>query len=64
MTLGIRYHHHPLFTCEEPESSRGTFWNELTVTSGEGWGEGVVREVGMEMYALLYLKWITNKDPL
>ena len=24
--------------------------------------EGVVREVGMEMYTLLCLKWITNKD--
>ena len=24
-------------------------------------GEGVVREFGMDMYTLLYLKWITNK---
>ena len=29
---------------------------------GEGWGEGTVRELGMAMYTLLYLKWITNKD--
>ena len=28
------------------------------------WGEGRVREFGMDMYTLLYLKWITNKDLL
>ena len=28
---------------------------------GEGWGEGIVKEFGMDMYTLLYLKWITNK---
>ena len=27
-------------------------------------GEGTVREFGINMYTLLYLKWITNKDPL
>ena len=27
-------------------------------------GEGIVREFGTEMYTLLYLKWITNKDLL
>ena len=26
--------------------------------------EGLVREFGMDMYTLLYLKWITNKDLL
>ena len=26
--------------------------------------EGIVREFGMDMYTPLYLKWITNKDPL
>ena len=30
----------------------------------EGWGEGTVREFGMDMYTLLYLKCITNKDLL
>ena len=30
----------------------------------EGSGEGVVREFGMDMHTLLYLKWITNKDLL
>ena len=28
---------------------------------GEGSREGIVREFGMDMYTLLYLKWITNK---
>ena len=27
-------------------------------------GEGIVREFGMDMYTLLYLKWITKKDLL
>ena len=25
-------------------------------------GEGIVRQFGMDMYTVLYLKWITNKD--
>ena len=29
--------------------------------SGGEVGEGLVRESGMDMYTLLYLKWITNK---
>ena len=31
---------------------------------GEGWREGIVWEFGRDMYTLLYLKWITNKDLL
>ena len=31
---------------------------------GGRWEEGIVREFGMDMYTLLYLKWITNKDLL
>ena len=27
-------------------------------------GEEIVRKLGMDMYTLLYLKWITNKDLL
>ena len=27
-------------------------------------GKGVIREFGINMFALLYLKWITNKDLL
>ena len=30
----------------------------------ERWGEGIVREFGMDIYILLYLTWITNKDLL
>ena len=31
---------------------------------GRMWGEGIVRELGIDMYTLLCLKWITNKDLL
>ena len=27
-------------------------------------GEGIVKEFGMDMYTLLYLKWISNKGLL
>ena len=33
-------------------------------TDGESCGEGIVREFGMDMYTLLYLKWMINKDLL
>ena len=33
-------------------------------TRGDVGGEGIVREFGIDMYILLYLKWITNKDLL
>ena len=26
-----------------------------------GWQKGIVKEFGMDMYTLLYWKWITNK---
>ena len=38
--------------------------NKLMVARGEGRREGIVREFGMVMYTLLYLKWITNEDLL
>ena len=38
--------------------------DELMVAEGEGGGEGIVRELEMDMYTLLYSKWIINKDPL
>ena len=34
------------------------------VARGENLEGGRVREFGMDMYTLLYLKWITNKDLL
>ena len=39
--------------------------SELSFTRGEeGWGEGIVREFGTDMYTLLYIKYINNKDLL
>ena len=35
---------------------------ELLVARGRELGEGMVREFGRDMYTLLHLKWITNKD--
>ena len=35
----------------------------MVVRRGGGW-EGTVTELGMDMYTLLYLKWVTNKDLL
>ena len=29
---------------------------------GKGWGKGIVRALGTDMYTFLYLKWITSKD--
>ena len=31
---------------------------------GEGMWEGIDREFGIDMYTLLYFKWITNRDIL
>ena len=36
----------------------------MVMGSGGGWGEEIVREFGTDMYTLLYLKWITNRDLL
>ena len=36
--------------------------NELMVTRGEGLREGIVREFGTDMYTLLYLKQVADKD--
>ena len=34
--------------------------DELMVAGGrERWGEGLVREFGVDMYTLVYLKWVT-----
>ena len=34
------------------------------VVSEEGWEDRIVREFGVDMYILLYLKCITNEDLL
>ena len=37
--------------------------NKLMVTRGKEWGKGIVREFGIDIYTLLYLKWIIrNKE--
>ena len=36
----------------------------LWLLEGKDEGEGIVRELGMDMYILLYLKWIANQDLL
>ena len=41
---------------------QGTF--KVWQPSGEGLGEGVVREFGMDMCIQLYLKWINQQDLL
>ena len=59
----------PSFTCGIEKNDANVyipnrltdFENEITV--GRSGGGGIVREFGMNMYTLLYLKWITNKDP-
>ena len=38
--------------------------NKLMISKAEGWERGIVREFGIDMYTLLYFKWITNKDQL
>ena len=40
--------------------------NRLThlVARGQGGGKGIAGEFGMDMYTLIYLKWIVNKDLL
>ena len=52
-------------------SQKAPFWrltdleNELMVAEvGDGGWGGTVREFGVDVYTLLYLKWITNKDLL
>ena len=59
---------HPLHV----ESKRKWYrWTYKTEADSQTWrislwllGEGIVREFGMDMYTLLCLKWITNKDLL
>ena len=40
-----------------------TYGTNLWLLRGEGQGKGIVREFGIDMYILLYLKWITSKSP-
>ena len=38
--------------------------NEIMVVRGKKKGEEIVREFGINMHTLLYLKWVTNKNLL
>ena len=38
--------------------------NEPMVAWGKDGGGGIVRELGMDKYTVLYLKWRSNKDLL
>ena len=38
--------------------------NKLMVTKGERWGVGINQEFGINIYALLYIKQVNNKDLL
>ena len=44
--------------------SRKDLENEFTVIVGGRVGEGIVRELGVDMCTLLYLKWMFKKDLL
>ena len=62
--------HTAVFNMENQQGPAGQhrelcsiFCNKLMVPGGR-MGEGIVREFGMAMYTLLYLKWITHKDLL
>ena len=36
----------------------------IWLPAGKDEGKGIVRESGINMYTLIYLKWITSKDLL
>ena len=42
----------------------GDLEKKLMASRGKEWEEGVVREFGIDLYTVLYLRWITNKDLL
>ena len=43
------------------EADSQTYGMNLWLLRGEGQGKGIIREFGIDMYTLLYLKWITSK---
>ena len=49
-------------TARDSQTQRTKLY--LLWVGGGRMGEGIVREFGMDMYTLLYIKWITNKDLL
>ena len=63
---------HPLYVESEKKWYKWAYKPERTHRlrewtygcQGKGCREGIFREFGINMYTLLYLKWITNKDLL
>ena len=69
-----------MLDCRREEAGGACLWWHEGVPQAQPWTEcvcpskmhmlnpkppeGIVRELGMLMYMLLYLKWITNKDLL
>ena len=47
-----------MYTMVFGDSQRMNLWLPV---GKDGGGEEIVREFGMDMYTLLYLKWITTK---
>ena len=43
---------------------KALFSTNLWLPGGKEYGKEIVREFRIDMYTLLYLKWITNKDLL
>ena len=35
--------------------------NQLKFAKEEEWRKRIIRELGMDMYVLLYMKWMTNR---
>ena len=57
-----QHKHAPLMEPHLSEENISKQNKTYIITRGEEWGEGMVREFGINMYTVLYLKWITNKD--
>lgn len=54
-------HHVPAIKASNNQIEKSCF-SELMVARGEGEGEQIVREFWIDIYTLVYLKWITSKN--
>jgi len=60
---------HPLYAESKKKWCKWTYKTKQThrlrqwtyICRREGWGEGFVREFGIDTYRVLYLKWVTDK---
>ena len=55
---------YPKWTYSQSRNKLTDLENKLMVAKGEGGGERIIREFGIDMYTLIYLMWVTNKVPL